>query len=97
MKAMFANWNKSPDRVRVTYVLLLSLPVVLYHFGYLANASTAEKQEREAGGFGRHWRDIPARVQNWVSPVARPLAFGAMLFLILVNRGSPGDFIYFQF
>jgi alginate O-acetyltransferase complex protein AlgI len=96
---------------RVFTMLLLSLPVVLYHLAYLLRAVP---DARDAGpdfpdapasqwalwshqllsaprvlwGHVTRWSDI-----GWV----RPVAYGIMLFLILVNSSNAGEFIYFQF
>ena len=43
------------------------------------------------------WQNVAARLQHWVTPWARPIAYGAMLFLIITNAGIGGAFIYFQF
>jgi alginate O-acetyltransferase complex protein AlgI len=58
----------------VLFVLIYSVPVMLYHAAHVL---------QKTGAF----------------PLARYefLAYGAMLFLIVTNSGSPGSFIYFQF
>jgi alginate O-acetyltransferase complex protein AlgI len=63
------------DARLISYVLVYSVPVVLYHGYYLL-------RERE---FLRPLRRLEY------------LAYGLLLFLIVVNSGSSGTFIYFQF
>ena len=63
-------------------ILFFSLPVVIYHFYELS-------RER-----------LHASFQTWPSPVqfgTKITAFGLLLFMILANSGTKGDFIYFQF
>jgi alginate O-acetyltransferase complex protein AlgI len=60
-----------------------SVPVMLYHFHYLYRSRTAAGHaEAPAGGS---------------SGLLTCAVYGALLFLILVNSGGPGAFIYFQF
>ena len=61
---------------------LFSLPVVLMHL------------RAAAGSALRRWRErVGEPAWSW----AEPLVYGAMLWLIVVNSGTPGEFIYFQF
>ena len=77
--AIARNGSKPANMSNVYNLMLLSLPVVLYHALYLA-------------------RGTMHSLATW-SPrrLAMPLAYGTMIFLIVVNSGSSGDFIYFQF
>lgn len=59
----------------ITYVLLYSAPVFIYHLIYLSVNKTVYLQFKKT----------------------EYLIYGSMLFLILVNSGSSGSFIYFQF
>ena len=63
-------------------ILFFSLPVVVYHFYDLF-------KERLFASF-RTW---PSLAQYGT----RVTVFGLLLFMILVNSGAKGDFIYFQF
>lgn len=63
-------------------VVTFSLPVVLYHFYVLYRESIQN--------VCRAW---PVAFQN----AARATAFGLLLFMIFINSGTKGDFIYFQF
>lgn len=82
VNAIGTNWSGNVDLPRVYNVLIFSLPVVLYHLAYLALQNTPLKTS-------------PAwpKVQRWGVPVS----YGVMMFLIVVNSGISGDFIYFQF
>jgi len=62
-------------------VFVFGLPVVLYHF------------------WGRFRTQLQAVRSEWSSNlgVIEDLAYAVMLFLIVTNSGSPGEFIYFQF
>jgi alginate O-acetyltransferase complex protein AlgI len=63
-------------------VALFSLPVVLMHL------------RAASGGWGERLRQRAGeRAWAWTEP----LAYAGMLWLILVNSGTPGEFIYFQF
>jgi alginate O-acetyltransferase complex protein AlgI len=59
----------------ITFTLIYSFPVFLYHLFYLKRSSP------------------------WMMRVRKSehLVYGCLLFLILMNSGSPGTFIYFQF
>ena len=63
-------------------IALFSLPVVLMHL----HAATGGWFERRRQQMGERW---------WAW--SESLAYAAMLFLIVVNSGTPGEFIYFQF
>jgi alginate O-acetyltransferase complex protein AlgI len=97
VEAMVRNRHKAPDWDRIHSVLVYGIPVVIYHLGYLVVASRGEKQAERVGGFGMGWQNVAAKLQHWVTPWARPIAYGAMLFLIITNAGIGGAFIYFQF
>jgi alginate O-acetyltransferase complex protein AlgI len=59
----------------ITYVLLYSLPVVIYHLFYLLKKRS---------------------LFSWLKKIEYIL-YGILLFLIIVNSGASGAFIYFQF
>jgi alginate O-acetyltransferase complex protein AlgI len=59
----------------ITYILLYSFPVILYHFFYVLKK-----------------KQILMNLKN-----SEYFIYGIMLFLIIVNSGSSGAFIYFQF
>ena len=80
--AIFTNWHQAPSLPRVYKVLVFSLPVVMYHVAYLALANTRLPRSEQ-------W----SRLRPWAAPVA----YGTMLFLLVVNSGTSGEFIYFQF
>ena len=80
--AIFTNWHQAPSLPRVYNVLVFSLPVVMYHVAYLALANTTLPRSEQ-------W----SRLRPWAAPVA----YGTMLFLLVVNSGTSGEFIYFQF
>jgi alginate O-acetyltransferase complex protein AlgI len=63
-------------------VALFSLPVFLMHLLSAARPGLARLHDR-LGASGRAWGEA--------------VAYGCMLCLILLNSGSPGEFIYFQF
>lgn len=75
VQAIFDNTgNGDPQPLLLFFVLLFSIPVVVYHLLYL-------------------W----ARTPRPAMAVIKPVCYGIMLFLILVNSGSGASFIYFQF
>lgn len=82
VQAVFTNWDGPVNRPRVYNVLIFSLPVVIYHFAYLSLHHSPLKETNA-------WPVL----QRWTAPIA----YGAMMFLIAVNSGVTGDFIYFQF
>ena len=61
---------------------LFSLPVILMHL----HAATARWRRRIRERVG-------ARTWAW----SEALGYATMILLILVNSGTPGEFIYFQF
>jgi len=63
-------------------ILLFGSPVVLYHLWALARPGI----EKTCTGLSRN-----------PLPFLRDFAYAVLLFLILTNSGSPGEFIYFQF
>ncbi len=75
MKALFHNTSSGrTDFTIIFYILLYSIPVVLFHLFYLAEANVEKSLGR-----------------------LKPVFYGLLLFLILVNSGRTGSFIYFQF
>jgi alginate O-acetyltransferase complex protein AlgI len=68
------NWSTLTGIRGIPYIILYSLPVVLYHFLYLM---------KKGGYFSFEKYEY--------------LFYGIMLFAIIVNSGSTGEFIYFQF
>lgn len=96
---------------RVFVMLVLSSPVVLYHLAYLARARGDGRRAASffPDGSPSRWavwshqaKRAPlvlwGHVTRWpANGWVRAAAYGVMLFLILVNAGNPGEFIYFQF
>lgn len=72
---IFNNVGKEDNYQVITFILLYSSPVFLYHFFYL---------------WKNHKSFLFIKNNEFV-------LYGAMLFLIVVNSGSSGAFIYFQF
>jgi alginate O-acetyltransferase complex protein AlgI len=103
-------WNQA-FAPRVFAMLLLSAPVVVYHLAYAARARPDRRRLSPPfpDGPASWWaiwshqaRRAPlvlwGHVTRWpTNGWVRPVAYGVMLFLILVNAGNPGEFIYFQF
>jgi len=99
VKATANNFDKPVSMGRVYNLVLFSLPVVAYHVWYLV----CESRRRRA--------TVAAAAVDPLAPVTPPtlahvtpagswlgsLAYGLMLFLIVANSGTAGDFIYFQF
>ena len=63
-------------------ICLFSIPVILMH---LAQAARFQWPALRLG--------ISDRTRTW----GEALAYASMLWLIIVNSGTPGEFIYFQF
>ncbi len=61
---------------------LFSIPVILMHL-HEAGQGWLEKLKARAGLAAHGWGEA--------------VAYAAMAWLILVNSGTPGEFIYFQF
>jgi alginate O-acetyltransferase complex protein AlgI len=74
-QSVLNNFGVADDTLKITYILLYSLPVVLYHALYVLRDFTFYS-------FFKKWEYA---------------FYGALLFLIIVNSGSSGTFIYFQF
>lgn len=77
-----AAWKPGVAPQPVFAILLFSTPIVLYHI-WGAARSTVERKMVEHCPQGY--------------PLAVNGAYAVLLFLIITNSGSPGDFIYFQF
>lgn len=75
LKSIGSNLRLGDDNALISYIMLYSSPVVLYHILYLSTRS------------GRSF--LPRRLEYAL--------YGCMVFLIVVNSGTPGAFIYFQF
>ncbi len=74
-KAIFSNLRNQENYEQITYILLYSSPVILYHIFYILKKRALLNQFKKY----------------------EYLFYGTMLFLIIVNSGSSGTFIYFQF
>jgi alginate O-acetyltransferase complex protein AlgI len=74
-KCIFNNFRKDDNYSIITYIILYSSPVFLYHSFYL-------------------WKSHNSFIRFKNIEYA---FYGIMLFLIIVNSGSSGSFIYFQF
>jgi alginate O-acetyltransferase complex protein AlgI len=74
-KCVLENFYAFDDTQKITYILLYSLPVILYHIIYLI-------------------KNVPIFrfKESWEYTF-----YGFLIFLIIVNSGSSGMFIYFQF
>ncbi|NDC77702.1 MAG: MBOAT family protein [Chitinophagia bacterium] len=75
LKSIAGNVRLEANNTLISFILLYSSPVILYHLLYL-------------------------RKRRGASPLIQRMEYalyGMMLFLIIVNSGTPGDFIYFQF
>lgn len=74
-KCIGNNIQTVDDTLLITYILLYSVPVLLYHLYYLLAGKkfyvTVKKYEH--------------------------IFYGILFFMIIVNSGSAGNFIYFQF
>ena len=81
MDSVQNNWHIPYSIQEISFVLIYSSPVVLYHIFYLTQPFVSLN---------------PQRVQRVVKRL-EPLAFGCMLFLLFTNSGTTGEFIYFQF
>lgn len=73
-KSIASNFSLAYDQKIVTFIILYSTPVILYHLLYLLKENKYSFEDKY---------DF--------------LAYGTMLFMIIVNSGSPNSFIYFQF
>jgi alginate O-acetyltransferase complex protein AlgI len=91
VKATAQNWDKPVLPGRVYNLVLFSIPVIVYHVGYLV----IEKRQRRAASADpvAPLMATPSPALSWL----QPFGYGLMLFLIAVNSGSAGEFIYFQF
>jgi alginate O-acetyltransferase complex protein AlgI len=75
LQCMFSNMQKEDNTSIITYIILYSSPILIYHLFYLWKSQRSFK-----------------RVKKF------EYAFYAMMFfLLIVNSGSSGAFIYFQF
>lgn len=78
------NWDRGYDVSLIYYITFFSSPVVLLHVRYLLLRSHWWQQQSQPGGrpFG---------------PMLAPASYGLMLWMLLINSGTPSAFIYFQF
>jgi alginate O-acetyltransferase complex protein AlgI len=74
-KCISNNIWKTDNAQIITYILVYSVPVIVYHFLYLLRN-----------------RPLFLRLKKFDY-----IVYGTLLFLIIVNSGSSGAFIYFQF
>jgi alginate O-acetyltransferase complex protein AlgI len=74
-RSLVANRQLPSDLTLVSYILLYSAPVVLWHGHYVLEQS----------------------LRGRIATVLKPLVYATALTAILLNSGSPGAFIYFQF
>jgi len=75
LSSLKSNFFLEDNYAIITYILIYSFPVVLYHAAYL-------------------WK---SQISFLAFRRMEYLFYGLMIFMILVNSGSPGAFIYFQF
>jgi len=75
VKCIFKNTAVQDHYLRITYILLYSSPVLIYHLIYLVKN-----------------QPIGYQIKKF-----EYVFYGFLLFLIIVNSGSSGAFIYFQF
>ena len=88
VQAISGNWDQTINNVSAAAMVLIfvyATPVVLYHFYYLYNQRQLEKEK------------ISINTSGWSFAKVEYIAFGVLLFAIITNSGSAGDFIYFQF
>jgi alginate O-acetyltransferase complex protein AlgI len=93
-------------------ILILSAPVVLYHLAYLVRRPKTDQRDESLAfpdASASHWaiwthqflsapRALWGHVTRWPEHGwFRYLAFGAMLFMLILNSSTSGEFIYFQF
>ena len=76
IRSMMTNLSLPDDTRIIVYIVLYSLPVIVYHGLYLASGLTLS--------VSKYFKE-------------NHLIYACMLILILLNSGTPGAFIYFQF
>ncbi len=74
IQCVFTNFSYAENYQLITYIIIYSSPVILYHFAYLIKKR-----------FFISFKKIEF------------VLYGFLFFLIIVNSGSAGAFIYFQF
>lgn len=74
IQCVFTNFSYAENYQLITYIILYSSPIILYHFAYLIKKR-----------FFVSFKKIEF------------VLYGILFFLIIVNSGSAGAFIYFQF
>lgn len=81
VKAIATNLNKPHDSLSISFIALYSVPVVGYHLFELA----------------RQLRTTELGTTEPFLPRLHTALYSLMLFMIITNSGSGGEFIYFQF
>lgn len=87
-----AAWKPGLQPQPIFTILIFGTPVVLYHLLALLRQGMADEQSQMSEP-----RDSPPAIRHSLSSFARDVGYAILLFLILTNSGSPGEFIYFQF
>ncbi|MGE4070519.1 MAG: MBOAT family protein [Lysobacterales bacterium] len=75
LRSFAGNWELENSPGLLPFVLLYSIPVVVWHWAKEFRASSRVLRSH--------------RVE--------PVIYGAMIFLMITNTGTPQDFVYFQF
>ncbi|MBW4679121.1 MAG: MBOAT family protein [Microcoleus vaginatus WJT46-NPBG5] len=76
-------WIK-PDFNHILPVFIFSLPVILYHLPHFPTLQTSQAQSLN-----------PIKRRRW--RLLEDVVMGIMLALLILNKGSANEFIYFQF
>lgn len=84
LKTMANNVNLSPNWMLIEPVIIFSLPVVVYHLIHVPSF----KLWHEKLLYKSYFR---------LGTLGDDIILGGMLAIILLNSGSPNEFIYFQF
>ena len=81
---MCTRWDYPYDSTQMYYITFFSAPVVLLHLRYLLIHSA-------------WWQNTSVTQPRLAGPMLAPACYGLLLLLLLINSGTPGAFIYFQF
>ncbi len=81
LRSLSLNTGKPHDSLAISFILLYSIPVIGYHLYEIGRRQGALRA-------GESYQFIP----RWHVAV-----YSLLLFLIITNSGSGGEFIYFQF
>ncbi|HEY9890905.1 MAG TPA: MBOAT family protein, partial [Candidatus Sericytochromatia bacterium] len=84
LRTMKHNFKLPINQALTNPVLIFSLPVVVYHLLHLP-ALSGDKIDKFK------------KSENQVYNLFKDIVLGGMLVMIILNSGSPNEFIYFQF